>query len=116
MLGDVTSAGVPWSQVPDFARADVEWMDGSHGSAKDLLPAISEVPVPDVLYSLPKSHEQRPRGSKAMIDAHGARGRLAGCRPSAWLLKVRSRGQKWAEVAGRRNWLGSCGRCAAAIP
>ena len=62
-LGDVTSAGVTWSGVGclDFARADVEWMDGRHGSAKDLLPAISEVPVPDVLYSLPGLHEQHAR-------------------------------------------------------
>ena len=94
-LGDVTSAGVTWSEVPDFARADVEWMDGRHGSAKDLLPAISEVPVPDVLYSLPGLHEQRPRGSKAMIDAHGARSRLACCRPGAWLLSPFT-GAKWA--------------------
>jgi hypothetical protein len=81
-LDNVTSAGVPWSQVPEFVRADVEWMDGRHGSAKDILPAVSEVPVPDVLFSLPRLHEQRPRGSKAMIDAHGARSRLAACRPA----------------------------------
>jgi hypothetical protein len=31
---DVTSAGAPWSEVPDFALADVEWMYGRHGSAK----------------------------------------------------------------------------------
>ena len=31
---DVTSAGVPWSEVPDFALADIEWMDGRHGPAK----------------------------------------------------------------------------------
>ena len=104
-LGDVTSAGVPWSEVPDFARADVEWMDGCHGSAKDLLPAISEVPVPDVLYSLPSLHEQRPRGSKAMIDAHGARSRLAGCRPGAWLLSPFT-GAKWAKWPdGEIGWV-----------
>ena len=33
---DVTSAGVSWSEVPDFALADIEWMDGRHGSAKGL--------------------------------------------------------------------------------
>ena len=105
VLGDVTSAGVPWSQVPDFARADVEWMDGRHGSAKDLLPAISEVPVPDVLYSIPSLHEQRPRGSKAMIDAHGARSRLAGCRPGAWLLSPFT-GAKWAKWPDREiGWV-----------
>jgi hypothetical protein len=30
---DVTSAGVPWSKVPDFALADVEWMDGCAGAS-----------------------------------------------------------------------------------
>jgi hypothetical protein len=95
-LDDVTSAGVPWSEIPEFARADVEWMDGRQGSAKDLLPAVNEVPVSDVLFSLPLLHEQRPRGSKAMIDAHGARSRLAGCRPGAWLLSPFT-GAKWAK-------------------
>ena len=104
-LDNVTSAGVPWSQVPEFVRADVEWMDGRHGSAKDILPAVSEVPVPDVLFSLPRLHDQRPRGSKAMIDAHLARSRLAGCRPGAWLLSPFT-GAKWAKWPdGEIGWV-----------
>jgi hypothetical protein len=42
---DVTSAGVPWSEVPEFARHHVEWMDGRHGSSQRLLPSLDEVPV-----------------------------------------------------------------------
>jgi hypothetical protein len=104
-LDDVASAGIPWSQVPEFVRADVEWMDGRHGSPKEILPAVGEVPVPDVLFSLPRLHDQRPRGSKAMIDAHGARSRLAACRPGAWLLSPLT-GAKWAKWPdGEIGWL-----------
>jgi hypothetical protein len=42
-LSDVTSAGVPWSELPDYALAYVEWMDGRHGSAKEILPGFLEV-------------------------------------------------------------------------
>jgi hypothetical protein len=80
---DVTSAGVPWSEVPEFARPHVEWMDGRHGSAKERLPSVDDVPIPTALLTLPCLHENRPRGSKAMIDVHGARHRLADCRPGA---------------------------------
>jgi hypothetical protein len=73
---DVTSAGVPWNEVPEFARHHVEWMDGRHGSSQRPLPSLDEVPIPDILNTLPHLHEQRPRGSKAMIDAAGARARL----------------------------------------
>jgi hypothetical protein len=50
---DVTSAGVPWAKVPDFALADIEWMDGRHGSAKAALPSIDQTPIPAVLFILP---------------------------------------------------------------
>jgi len=30
---DVTSAGVNWNEVPEFARHHVAWIDGRHGSA-----------------------------------------------------------------------------------
>jgi hypothetical protein len=70
---DITSAGVPWSEVSDCAKHHVEWIDGRHGSSQRPLPSLDEVPVPDILNKLPRLHEQRPRGSKAMIDAAGAR-------------------------------------------
>jgi len=28
---ELTSAGVPWTEVPEFARLHVGWMDGRHG-------------------------------------------------------------------------------------
>ena len=50
---ELTSAGVPWREVPEFARHYVEWMDGRHGSPQTMLPPIEVVPVPDVLNTLP---------------------------------------------------------------
>ena len=76
-----TSAGVPWSEVPASVVHFVEWMEGRHGPAQDRLPSIDDVPIPPVLYSLPRLHPDRPRGSKPMIDVHGARARLSNCRP-----------------------------------
>jgi hypothetical protein len=101
----ITSAGVRLSDVPEFARHYVEWMDGMHGSAPDILPSQNEVPVPEVLSTLPELHPKRPRGSKAMIDAHGARHRLNGCRPGAWLISLYA-GQKWAVwPSGEVGWV-----------
>ena len=37
---DVTSAGVNWNEVPEFARHHVAWIDGRHGSAQAALPPI----------------------------------------------------------------------------
>jgi hypothetical protein len=51
-------------------------------------PSLDEVPVPDILNRLSYPHEQRPRGSTAMIDAAGARARLHEVRPGAWLGRV----------------------------
>jgi hypothetical protein len=102
---EFTSAGVPWSEVPEFARRDVAWMDGRHGSAQSSLPSIDVEPVPDILYRLPDLHEDRPRGSKAMLDAAGARARLRDARPGAWLISPFS-GQKWAKwPSGDVGWL-----------
>src|SRR5258705_12338114 len=102
---ELTSAGVPWSEVPEFARGDVAWIDGRRGSAQSSLPPIDVVPVPDILYSLPSLHENRPRGSKAMLDAAGARARLRDVRPGAWLISSFS-GQKWAKwPSGDVGWL-----------
>jgi hypothetical protein len=52
--------------VPDYALAYVEWMDGRHGPAKEILPPMDRTPTPAVLSSLPHLHADRPRGSKAM--------------------------------------------------
>lgn len=102
---DVTSAGVPWSEVPDFARPHVVWIDGRHGSAKNVLPTIDEIPVPSVLFELPRLHEKRPRGSTAMIDFSGAKSRLANCRPGAWLVSPYT-GWRWAKwPTGEIGWV-----------
>lgn len=102
---DVTSAGVPWSKVPEFARHHVDWMDGRHGPAKTPLPSVDLLAVPDVLNRLPSLHENRPRGSTAMIDAAGARARLRDVRPGAWLISPYT-GWKWAKwPSGEVGWL-----------
>jgi hypothetical protein len=102
---EITSAGVPWSEVPEFARADVAWIDGRHGSAQSSLPPVDVVPVPEILSKLPYLHEDRPRGSKAMLDAAGARARLRDARPGAWLISPYS-GWKWAKwQSGDVGWL-----------
>jgi hypothetical protein len=101
--GEVTSAGVPWSEVPGYV--DVEWMDGRHGSATQPLPPADQIPIPAVLFTSPRLHPDRPRGTKAMIDAGGARCRLADCRPGAWLLSPIA-GWKWAKWPdGEVGWL-----------
>ena len=101
----LTSAGVPWHEVPEFARHHVEWMDGRHGSAQTMLPPIEVVPVPDVLNTLPRLHEDRPRGSKVMLDAAGALARLCDVRAGAWLISPYT-GWKWAKwPSGDVVWL-----------
>ena len=101
----VTSAGMRLSDVPEFARHEVEWMEGVQGSATDGLPPETEVAIPDILYSLPELHPARPRGSKAMIDVHGANFRLKGCRPGAWLISPFA-GWKWAVwPSGHIGWV-----------
>jgi hypothetical protein len=105
ILNQTTSAGVSWDEVPDFAISQVEWMDGRHGSAKQTLPSIEHTPVPAVLFSLPRLHENRPLGSKAMIDFHGANFRLANCRPGAWLISPYT-GWRWAKwPTGDVGWI-----------
>jgi len=79
---ELTSAGVPWSEVPGFARPDVAWIDGRHGSAQAQLPSVDVVPVPDILNKLPYLHEDRPRGS----DAGCRRGAGATARRASWRL------------------------------
>src|SRR5262245_21505467 len=102
---ELTSAGVPWSEVPEFARHHVAWIDGRHGSAQSPLPSVDVVAVPDILNRLPYLHEDRRRGSKAMLDAAGARERLRDVRPGAWLISPYS-GWKWAKwPSGDVGWL-----------
>lgn len=102
---DLSSAGVPWSEVPEFGRPHVAWIDGRHGPAQSSLPPVHLVLVPDILNSLPYLHEDRPRGSKAMLDAAGAKARLRDVRPGAWLISPFT-GQKWAKwPSGEIGWL-----------
>ena len=102
---ELTSAGVPWSEVPEFARAHVAWIDGRPGWAQAPLPSVGVVPVPDILNRLPYPREGRPLGSKAMLDAAGARAKLQDARPGAWLISPYS-GWKWAKwPSGDVGWL-----------
>ena len=102
---DCTSAGVPWSRVRHQGRETVEWMDGRQGSAKNVLPSSGAVAVPDALLALPRLHPDRPRGSKAMLDSSGAKHRLSGVRPGAWLVSLIT-GWKWAKWPdGEVGWV-----------
>ena len=99
-----TSAGVPWRAAADRAYL-CGMMDGRHGSAQSLLPSVDVVPVPDILNRLPYLHEDRPRGSKVMLDVAGAQARLRDVRPGAWLISPYS-GWKWAKwPSGDVGWL-----------
>src|ERR1700738_349376 len=57
---DLTSAGVPWNEVPEFARRHLGWIDGRHASGQSPLPPVHVVPVPDILSSVPYLHDDRP--------------------------------------------------------
>ena len=104
---ELTSAGVPRSEVPDFGLPVEEWLDGRHGRGEDHLPSVDEIPVPEVLLTLPWLHADRPRGSKPMADAHGAKLRLANCRAGAWLISPFT-GWRWAKwPTGDVGWLPS---------
>ena len=102
---ELTSAGVPWSEVPDSPCPYTEWLDGRHGSAEDALPSVDQIPIPEVLLALPVLHPDRPTGSKPMADVSGARQRLANCRPGAWLISPYT-GWRWAKWPnGEVGWL-----------
>jgi hypothetical protein len=93
------------AKCPSSRALTLAWIDGRHGSAQSSLPPVDVVPVPDLLYRLPYLHESRPRGSKAMLDAAGARARLRDLRPGAWLVSPYS-GWKWAKwPSGDVDWL-----------
>ena len=100
-----TSAGVKWSEVPEHSRHHAEWIDGRHGPAASKLPGLEAVPVPAALVALSSLHPDRPRGSKAMLDASGAKARLAEARAGAWLISTFT-GWKWAKwPCGEVGWL-----------
>ena len=102
---ELTSAGVRWSDVDDDVLPYVEWMDGRHGAAKDELPSVDEVPIPPILFTIPVLSPDRPTGTKPMIDVAGARRRLEGCRPGAWVVSVFT-GWRWAKWPnGEVGWL-----------
>jgi hypothetical protein len=92
---EFTSAGMKWSDVPEHARHKAAWIDGRHGPTRAHLPTIEIEPIPDILHRLPLLHDDRPRGSKPMLDVAGATARLRGARPGAWLLSPYT-GWKWA--------------------
>jgi hypothetical protein len=95
---------MPWRDVPEAFRHEVEWLDGWHGRATGL-PTLADMPVPGALLSLPFPHPDRPRGATAMLDAAGAKARLRGCRPGAWLISPKT-GWHWVVCAsGDVHWL-----------
>jgi hypothetical protein len=100
-----TATAVPWSEVPEFARHLVVWMEGRLGPAQASLPTVEVEPVPEILYWLPHFHPVRPRGSKPMLDCAGAKARLRDMRPGAWLVSPFT-GWKWAKWPGSEvGWL-----------
>jgi hypothetical protein len=68
---DLTSTGMPWSEVPNSPCPYTEWLGGRHGPAKDTLPSVDQFPIPEPLLALPVLHADRPRGSKPMADVNG---------------------------------------------
>ena len=71
---DLTSAGVPWSEVPDFALAHVEWMDGRHGGAKPAVCRSSPHSCDSIFFSPPtprssSRHEGNDRRQRRQVSA-----------------------------------------------
>ena len=98
---ELTSTGMPWSEVPDSPCPYTEWLGGRHGPAQDTLPSIDNVPIPEALLTLPVLHADRPRGSKPMADVHGA------CR-TPWSARLRrtrhgQRGRNPRRASGSRE-------------
>ena len=76
----ITSAGRRLGDVPEDVRNEVEWMDGTQGSASNRLPSKADVPVPSVIKRFTKQAVSgHPRGATAMIDFIGAKHRLKRC-------------------------------------
>ena len=80
-----SSAGVRFADVPEDSRHLVEWIEGCH-SFDAQLPCLGELPIPKILTQISSLHPDRPRGSRAMLCAHGAKGRLDGLRAGAWTV------------------------------
>jgi hypothetical protein len=75
------------------------------GTVQHQIAYLAWMLLPGVLNTLPYLHEQRSRGSKAMLDAAGARARLRDVRPGAWLISPYT-GWKWAKWPnGEVGWL-----------
>jgi len=91
----ITSVGSRLGDEPDFIRSDLEWIEGVQGTAKNNLLTEDEFPTPIYFTSAPELHPDRPLGSNMMLDAHGAKNRLKGCRPGAWIISPFA-GRKWA--------------------
>lgn len=74
--------------MSEDVRPYIEWMDGRHGSAKESLPSIEEVPVPEPLFELPylhtwiKGNDRRERRAPPTCELSSRR--LA-CQPLYWL-------------------------------
>ena len=99
-----TSAGMPWSEVPEDIRADVEFIEGKV-LPFTVLPSLQEVPIPEILLQLPELHERRPRGTKPMMDVAGAKSRLSAYRPGAWTISPLTE-WKWAKFeSGEVRWV-----------
>lgn len=82
----------------------VQWIDGDH-LFSGRLPTIDETPVPTILSKLIFPHPDRPRGSTAMLCAHGAKGRIGNLRPGAWTKDPRM-GWHWVKSpSGEVDWI-----------
>jgi len=88
----ITSVGERLGDKPDWIRPELEWLEGVHGSAADIQPNARE-PLPEPIF-VKVEQSECPRGATAMVDLHGAKQRLKGCRPGSWLISPRT-GWKW---------------------
>ncbi|MDE0944714.1 MAG: hypothetical protein OSB58_20110 [Alphaproteobacteria bacterium] len=101
----ITSADRRLGDEPDWIRPELEWLEGVHGSAADTQAPGNDIDTPDILLAIPELHPDRPTGATAMIDAHGAKHRLKGCRPGSWLISPKT-GWKWSVwPSGHVGWL-----------
>jgi hypothetical protein len=59
-----TSTGTRWSEVPEFVRHHVVWIDGRHGPAQRSLPSIEVEPIPEILHRLPMGKALKSNNDK----------------------------------------------------
>ena len=81
-----------------------EWINGSPVFCGEL-PSLKKQPIPDILYELPYPHPDRPRGSSAMLHAHGARHRLGPLRAGAWTIAPRTTWHFVKAPSGKVEWI-----------